>query len=452
MLKRSVLVVTLLALLTARVPPTQAAGATFTLKVKSAYLRGAPDLTAPRILSIFQDQTYAVTGRTADNAWLRLDPANEAWIMAMYGTVTGDLNSVPVTAAAASQPAPQPGVTPAASQVTSGSATNVRLTITAKSTYLRGAARWDAPRLGSLFKGQVYTVLGRSFDAQWVQIQNGAVSGWVTVGVVRVSLPVLNLPISEGAAPAPAAQPTSARPADPPVVTGPVNGLPVITAHMREIYDTTQTHDNSPYAFAVAGDCNSMSYIYLERIAGGLFDLSPYPNLQQTVGRFYPSFMRASVAVHGGYNSASMFNPMWSDPKQCQAGEGPLACELRVTKASVVFVALGTGDHLVWEGFEANYRKIIELALQDGVLPVLVTKADTLETQQGGAPADYINTVIRRLGAEYDVPVMDFDQATRTVENHGLADEGKYDFHLNVPGMNLHILLTLQTLEAIWKR
>jgi len=128
-----------------------------------------------------------------------------------------------------------------------------------------------------------------------------------------------------------------------------------------------------------------------------------------------------------------------------------LIAALRVTRASLVFIQLGTGDHLLWREFEANYRKMIDYALENGILPVLVTKADALESQIGKVTPDHINTVIRQLGKEYDVPVIDFALATQPYYNHGLQLEGGNDFHLSVDGIEAHILTTLQTLDVIWR-
>jgi uncharacterized protein YraI len=438
---------------------TQAAGqATFTVTVGSAFLRSTPAFNAPRVRSVFQGQTYGILGKTADGAWLRLDFAGattETWAMATYGTVAGDLNAVPVTGVAAASSAsppvatatpepPNPSVARAAR-----AATSLGFTITAKSVFMRAAPVWTAAKTGSLFEGDAFTAIGRSADSTWIQIDNGGTPGWVVAGAGQLSGPVWELAVTDGAAP-PDDTTSAGTSAAPSVTPTSLPGVPVITAKMRQLYEQAAQHGNNPFAFALAGDCNSAPYIYTELVAGGIFDVRPYgSNLPQTVGQFYPSFMRNSVAVKGGFGAASMFNPIWADPAQCLADEGPFACELRVTKASIVFIALGTGDHLVWRDFEQNYRRLIEYSIGHGVLPVLVTKADDLEATVSDAPPGYIDDVIRKLGQEYEVPVMDFDLATQGLYGHGLL---KKDFHLNVPGIEAHVLLTVQTLDAIWRK
>ena len=124
---------------------------------------------------------------------------------------------------------------------------------------------------------------------------------------------------------------------------------------------------------------------------------------------------------------------------------------LRRSQAAIVILSLGTGDQFTWRDFEKHYRGILDALLKAGTLPVLVTKADALEQQQGGAPAGNINNVVRALGAEYGLPVLDFYAATRALPNQGLREEGNEDFHMNAAGSDMRILLTLQVLREITK-
>ena len=91
----------------------------------------------------------------------------------------------------------------------------------------------------------------------------------------------------------------------------------------------------------------------------------------------------------------------------------------------------------------------MDYLLENKVVPVLVTKADDLESQQGGATLGFINDTIRKLGAEYGVPMMDFHAATRNVPDFGLHWEGNENFHMSAEGSDLRIMLTLHTLTAL---
>ena len=170
------------------------------------------------------------------------------------------------------------------------------------------------------------------------------------------------------------------------------------------------------------------------------------------MGQFAGGLARHSLATHGGLSASTMFDTAWANPTYCRKSmgnaEGPLLCELRVSQASVVFFAVGTGDHPQWKSFEANYRQMIEFAIKEQVLPVLMTKADDIEALADGAPSGYINDVIRKLAAEYDVPLLDFSLATRDLPNHGLMKE-ELPFHLSPAGFDMRTLFMLKMLELI---
>jgi hypothetical protein len=156
------------------------------------------------------------------------------------------------------------------------------------------------------------------------------------------------------------------------------------------------------------------------------------------------------MATDGGATTAFMVSPLFANPAICQPGEGLFACELRTSRASIAFIMLGTGDHHQWQTFESNYRALIETAISAGTVPVVMTKPDALESEEGGAAKGYINDVIRRLAVEYDVPLLDFWKAAQLMEHGGLLDEPGHDFHYSAEAMGVHVIATLQTLYAIW--
>ncbi|MCC6190377.1 MAG: hypothetical protein IT318_15210, partial [Anaerolineales bacterium] len=223
-----IVVIGLLPAVWGRAAPLRAqAAALFTVTVSSAYLRAAPDLAAARTYSVFQGGTYAVTGRTADSAWVSLayTAANKGtWIPVSYGDVAGRLADVPVLGAAAVAPAPTslpgaprvtptPGPTPLVDSLPAAApAGPVRqqLTLTVNSAYVRAAPSWSATRLASLFRPAVVGVTGRDRYGNWLQIASSP-PGWVPAGVGSLSGPLMELPVA--GAPA---MPTAAVPAGEP--------------------------------------------------------------------------------------------------------------------------------------------------------------------------------------------------------------------------------------------
>lgn len=248
--------------------------------------------------------------------------------------------------------------------------------------------------------------------------------------------------------------PTAASPATAVATLPPVsltNGvLPAISARHKAIYQGSVAQGKDLRMFTIVGDCNSQPAVYLRRVVTGEFPAAGLPaSLRATVDYFSQSFPRVSLAAGGGFTAAAMNDPVWADGALCGTTQTPFQCEVWVSRASVVFIQIGTGDQYQWQTFESHLRPLIEHALSKSVLPVLVTKADDLETRSGGAPPDFINSVVRRLAREYDVPLIDFWQATRSLPNNGLLDEGDLDFHLSTAGMDLHLRLTIEVLDAI---
>lgn len=340
--------------------------------------------------------------------------------------------------------------------------TSLTLTVTVNldSVFAYIAPDWTAGRVGRLMKWQTARAVGRNTNGEWLQIDYGNSLVWLHRTMVSFpgDLDGLNatvvqaLPVTE-----------KASRVSPSRIRMTLIGAPAISARARQIYRRAIATGRDASLFTVAGDCNSEPPVYLGRFAAGGFDLAAngFSALRPTARKFARSFDRVSLAVNGGHNSASVLDPLFADSQLCEANESPLACELRRSNASIVFIAVGTGDTFIWQDFEANYRRIIDTALAANVLPVLVTKADDLEATQGGAPSGTINAIIRRLGAEYQLPVMDFALAARRLPDQGLAEEGREvagqgvvyaaasRFHLNGYGMDMRILLTLATLNAI---
>ncbi len=337
------------------------------------------------------------------------------------------------------------------SHAQTGSTPPPRITITEPHAWLRRGPGLTTGNLAPVSKGQFYDVLARSADGLWWQIQPVGVRepGWLfaplgavyrgEINAAPVVTPNIKLPPASGKLPAAPRRFT------------PPPGLPTIHARHRQIYRNSVRFGKDLNLFTVVGDCNSMPAVYLRRVANGDFDTSRLdPRLQSVVQRFEQSFGRISLAAEGGFGAAAMMDPTWANGALCdvKSGMGPFACELWVSRASVVFIALGTQEQYTWRDFEKHYRPLIEHALEKGVLPILVTKADDIETASG-APSGYINDIIRRLAREYDVPLLDFHLATRDLPNFGLVDEGDKDFHLSAAGMDRRILMTLLALAAL---
>ncbi len=308
-------------------------------------------------------------------------------------------------------------------------------------TFAHRDSNWESPEVGRLLKFQCYTTLGRDETNEWLLLPYGSTPAWVSRTAVRFKegMDITQLPEANASA----VQPTPAMR---------LPGVPVVNKKVQQLYKDAVKAGRKPGTVTVIGDCNSEHPVFLGRLAAGAFNLAPYPQLQKTYQTFLPSFKRVSVATSGSFNAGMAFDTTWADPKVCKGNEGPLGCEMRLSNASVVIISLGTGDTFTWQEFEKHYKMIIDTVLAGKAVPVLMTKADDLEARQGGAPADHINNMVRKLGALYGLPVIDFGKAAQALPDGGLAQERNVDlqaidpFHVNEAGMDARILMTLQTL------
>ena len=203
-----------------------------------------------------------------------------------------------------------------------------------------------------------------------------------------------------------------------------VNGLtpdqfiilpPEVMAHVQEIYAHGQRSGRNPHAFSKMGDSTVLNPKLL-----GLFDspshynLGDYAYLQPTIDYFSGSFSRYGVAAQHGLHAWSVFDPLWADKDWCETGEHMLACEIRLHNPAIFIIRLGSNDAGAPSGFAKNVRDVVEYCLAVGVIPLLVTKADRFEGD------DTNNEIIRQIAADYAIPLWDFDVAAATLPNRGL--------------------------------
>jgi hypothetical protein len=260
-------------------------------------------------------------------------------------------------------------------------------------------------------------------------------AGWT----VQAETPTPDLTASPQATPTITLTPTPTW--GPPVYTtnGPRDAvLPSVSETAREIYQRGLAQGNNPNAFSKIGDCNSASALFLAAFdAPRSYRLGvEYARLQTTIDQFAGSWSRDSLAANNGFGTSAMFSPLKADRRQCQPGEGPLACELRLHRPSFAIISLGTnGAWQTDDEFEEGLRLVIEATIDAGTVPILSTKADDLE---GGGR---FNFIIARLAAEYDVPLWNFWLAASALPSFGLQET----YHLRASPAHFDDPTTLRT-------
>ncbi len=231
---------------------------------------------------------------------------------------------------------------------------------------------------------------------------------------------------------------------------------PETVQHMQEVYAHGQTLGRNPRAFSTLGDSLVVTTHYLSKFDTGLYKLGDYAYLQPVINHFYGSFSRFAPTMKVGLHAWAVFDPFWAEDDWCEPGEHMLECEFRLHNPAVLFIRLGTNDDGPVSDFELNVRNTVLFALENGVIPVLGTKADRHEGEDNRN-----NLAIRRIAADLNVPLWDFDLLANTLPYRGITEDNihltimyEHDytdpeaFNRGYPVNDLSALMVLQTLLA----
>ena len=219
--------------------------------------------------------------------------------------------------------------------------------------------------------------------------------------------------------------------------------IPALSARALQVFTHGQELGNDLHSFSRIGDCQSVPAIFL-----GIYDSDRYwldpknTNLQVTIDQFSGSFQRGNITAKDGFGVSSVLTPLMSDPKLCQSNETPLECEYRLHKPIIAFIAMGTN----WKpnysaAFEGYLRQIVDFCIEHGVIPILVTKADNIETN------NLLNVSIARVAYDYDMPLYNAWAAVQYLPNHGLEGDKIY---LTADAWDARTFAGLKVLDAIW--
>jgi hypothetical protein len=223
--------------------------------------------------------------------------------------------------------------------------------------------------------------------------------------------------------------------------------VPTASARAVQIYQQGLTLGLTPHTFTAVGDCQSAPDVFMGIFATERNPISAdQPDLLDTISLFHDSFNHDSASVRDGLSAPSALDPLWADTKRCGASESPVACELRLYKPTIVFVNLGTN----WkagasaQAYEGYLRKIVDLIIANGSLPILTNKADNVEGDHS------LNLVTAQVAYDYDIPLMNFWLAADRLPNHGL-DPDRDNIYLTPTGWDVRNNVALRTLDSVWR-
>jgi uncharacterized protein YraI len=234
------------------------------------------------------------------------------------------------------------------------------------------------------------------------------------------------------------------------------------TARARAIFLEGRAAGRNPNVLAKVGDCSTEHWYFLNPFAWGQYNLGPYTDLQGVINHFGESLAYNSEASHNGYNVNTVMNPDYANQAVCEPGESPMDCEYRIHNPSVAVIMFGTSDLLVMSAYEFDFylRDVVRLTIEQNIVPILSTFPSNLGFWNHTV---LYNQIVIKIAQDYNIPLINLWVALESLPNHGVEDDG---FHLDTPpndnscfltadyldnGYNVRNLVTLQTLDAVWK-
>jgi hypothetical protein len=224
--------------------------------------------------------------------------------------------------------------------------------------------------------------------------------------------------------------------------------IPTVDPSISAIYEYGQRLGNDPNAFSIFGDCQTRPDEFF-----GVFETDEAvvarlsPELQDAVDNFRGSFTRESSTSQDGTTPGSLLWTQWHRGEYgCSFAETPVECELRVHRPSFVIIQVGTH----FESRNTEYlREIILQLMDEGVIPILATKADNREKDER------INRDMWMLASEYDLPLWNFWAAVSDLPNRGLYTRSdrplQGDIYLTEPALEIHRMTGLEALNIVWR-
>jgi len=221
-----------------------------------------------------------------------------------------------------------------------------------------------------------------------------------------------------------------------------------IDPSLQKVYERGQSLGNDPHSFSIFGDCQARPGEFF-----GVFETDPTtllflsPGLRETVDFFEGSFNRESSTAQDGTTPGALLWTQWHRGEYgCEFDETPVECELRTHRPSFVIIQVGTH----FESRNTEYlRRIILQLLDEGVVPILATKADNREKDER------INRDMALLASEYDLPLWNFWAAVSDLPNRGLYTRSdrplQGNIYLSDEAEMIHRSTGLEALSVVWR-
>ncbi|MCA9890159.1 MAG: SH3 domain-containing protein [Anaerolineae bacterium] len=318
--------------------------------------------------------------------------------------------------------------------------------------------------VGILNPGVPIKIIERNKVGNWVHVQmydiDGTVTldGWIITGFLNYpdELRFSEVPVNPFLPDAETGSVESGALAE--LYAEPMAGS--ISPLMRAVLEQGIDAGRDPYLVTKIGDSLIVSDLFLNLMNQTDEVLGPYDTIAAAVDAF--TVVDDSIANDIGMASFSVLDPMWAQDEQCQSGETPLDCELRVHQAGIAFVMFGPNDvrSMDEERYGREITTIVETALAVHVVPVLATFSVHPDDELYWQGINF-NRELVRISNEYEVPLINLWAAAQILPEYGLDEDDthmqnsgfnflKYDSgHEAWYGMSLYNLLALVTLNDL---
>lgn len=317
----------------------------------------------------------------------------------------------------------------------------------------------------NLNAGTELQIDGRTSDNAWLLITTSeGYEGWVRSNFVELYVDLVDVDAI--------ADPQPVEFIVPPTPEGGVNVVTSIGGGARQIYVTGQAAGNQRNVFTKVGDSLTDSSYFLRGYGSGDYSLRSYGSLLPVVQFFAGGsalggnpFISGSISARASWGSVSALDPGSADPGRCNAGETPVACEMRVVKPAVALIMIGTNDAPAYppDQYGARLRQIVETCIQYNVVPILSTLPPRAQFNDNIIA---YNQVITGMAQQYGVPLTDLYSALAGLPGQGYGPDG---IHLSIPpggvaaaydftpenlqyGTTMRNLTALQILDTVWRQ
>ena len=225
--------------------------------------------------------------------------------------------------------------------------------------------------------------------------------------------------------------------------------FPDISHRAREIAEVGREKGVDPKSFSKIGDCQNVKEAFMGLYGRQYYFLpEQYKDWQETIDNFKGYFFRDGAAFGQGLNTAAALSPFMANPEICQPNENPVQCELRIANPAYAFIRFERWypDVTPPEEYERYLRQVIDLVIDHGTVPILMTKADNIEGMH------QINAIIAKLAYEYDIPLFNWWKVAQSLPNRGMDPERNDGFHIDPNyGWTGQSLNGLGVLDAVWR-